>query len=108
MRQNPCPIRSCPRNIAPTSPYGICAHHTDVVDCLIFALPRIKMKPAAAPPAGSGLIIPKPGQADQLIAEFVAQGGGRTERRDRVDGLLQRLAAEQVAGLCRDEGDGEG
>jgi len=52
-----CPVPSCERRLMPgRSPHGLCPHHEELLDFLLFILPYIKSSPGAA--KASGLVLP--------------------------------------------------
>jgi len=56
MKRNPCPISGCDHNILPTSKYGVCGRHTEILaafDWYIDKLAKAQTLPK------SGLILPK-------------------------------------------------
>jgi len=52
-----CPVPSCERSLLPgRSPHGLCPHHEELLDFLLFILPYIKAGPET--PKVPGLILP--------------------------------------------------
>lgn len=61
-----CPVPNCERRIIPgQSPRGLCPHHEEWLDFLLFVLPNIK---AGSTGSKSGLILP--GQPGFKVAVF--------------------------------------
>ena len=51
-----CPVPSCERRLIPgQSPRGLCPHHEELLDFLLFILPRIQVSQGKAP---GGLVLP--------------------------------------------------
>lgn len=51
-----CPVPSCGRRLIPSrSPHGLCPHHEELLDFLLFILPHIKAEPGQTK---SGLVLP--------------------------------------------------
>jgi len=52
-----CPVPSCERRLIPgRSPHGLCPHHEELLDFLLFILPSIQAVPGT--PKAPGLILP--------------------------------------------------
>lgn len=69
MRQNLCPIDGCPRNVIPTSRYGVCAVHTSQIDCLLWALPKIKFEKPPEPK----IAVPGTRQYEKAVFDIAKQ-----------------------------------
>lgn len=54
MKQNPCPMPNCERNILPTSKYGVCRHHDDLIETILYVLNRVRRQQ----PSKSGIVLP--------------------------------------------------
>jgi len=64
-----CPAPSCERRLLPgRSPHGLCPHHEEFLETLLFLLHRIKVEPGQTK---AGLILPGSPKFK------VASGGGR-------------------------------
>jgi hypothetical protein len=51
-----CPVPNCERRIIPgRSAHGLCPHHEELLDFLLFVLPHIKINPGRT---ASGLVLP--------------------------------------------------
>jgi len=63
-----CPVPSCERRLIPgRHPHGLCPHHEELLDFLLFILPRITAGPEA--PEAPGLILPgQPGYSVSIEA----------------------------------------
>ena len=68
-----CPVPNCARNIIQgRSPHGLCPHHEELLDFLLFILPHIKAGPGT--PKAPGLILP--GQPGYTMPGEIISGGG--------------------------------
>lgn len=51
-----CPVPSCERRLIPgRSPHGLCPHHEELLDFLLFVWPRIRGEQSKT---SSGLVLP--------------------------------------------------
>ena len=51
-----CPVPSCKRRLIPgQSPHGLCPHHEELLDFLLFILPHIRVERGKT---SSGLVLP--------------------------------------------------
>lgn len=56
-KYNKCPVPNCKRNLIPGKhPRGLCIHHEELLDFLLFILPHIKI--GQGNPNLPGLILP--------------------------------------------------
>jgi len=63
-----CPVPNCPRYVVTgASAHGLCPHHGELLDFLLFVLPRIQVSPG--PPKAPGLILP--GQAGFAVSQVI-------------------------------------
>lgn len=72
-----CPVPDCKRRLIPgRSPHGLCPHHEELLDFLLFILPHIRVEQGKTP---SGLVLPgQPGfQAvpEAVIKEEIRKHG---------------------------------
>ncbi len=66
-----CAIPGCPNHLEPGKhPHGLCPKHEDMLEFLLFVLPRIQTAPASGP---DGLVLP--GQPDFRPPGVIAKGG---------------------------------
>jgi len=78
-KYNQCPAPNCERHLLPgRSPHGLCPHHEELLDFLLFILPNITMEQGKTP---SGLLLPgQPGF--QIAPDAVIKQG--IEKRGRL------------------------
>ena len=71
-----CPIPGCDGSVLPTSKYHMCGRHTDMTECFLFVLPRVKMEKAPTPKAEtqpSGIVVPGTPGYDKAVYGIVKQ-----------------------------------